>query len=349
MVFLNQFMIYLATFGFGFAVVNSMIGISYIRDLNELTLKEVKFHKLFGRIGMVIFYLLSVLCIIFATIPRLNPTRFSEIFQTTVFFHTLLGGLIAFILFTCKIIIARYYKETIYKYGKYLGPTLGFGGWALAYFTSTIDFYFFVSPIGGIPTPILIPNYWISLIISIFFGIILYLLTKYFKYRKYGNVGAKKSLHGVAMILHGISFGYEGSVGELVGTPVLYKYVFPKTYQFLERYAERIGLDMEELKKKNLNEAMEMVMKKFSEIGLAENLIIDWISDNEFTIESINCSTSVVRSYMKPDELQNSICPWAILAATIVNSLTGKDLEIGLSKFNKIGAKTKLKIVEKKN
>jgi hypothetical protein len=160
-------------------------------------------------------------------------------------------------------------------------------------------------------------------------------------------VRKKKSLHGVAMILHGISFGYEGSAKELVGAPVLYKYVFPKTYQFLERYAEKIGLNMEELKRKNLNEAMDMAMKKFAEIGMAEELVIDWISNNEFTIESINCSTAVVRSYMNPEELENSICPWAILAATIVNSLTGKDLEIGVSEFNKIGAKTKLRIVEK--
>jgi hypothetical protein len=100
LVVLNHFMMYLATFGFGFALANSLIGLSYIRDLNELTLKEIKTHKLFGRIGGGIFYILSILCIIFATIPRLNPVRFSEFFQITVFYHTFLGGLIAFILFT---------------------------------------------------------------------------------------------------------------------------------------------------------------------------------------------------------------------------------------------------------
>jgi len=53
---------------------------------------------------------------------------------------------------------------------------------------------------------------------------------------------------------------------------------------------------------------------------------------------------------MKPTELTNSICPWGILAATIVNALTGKNIEIEPSQFNEIGAKSKLKIVaEEKN
>ncbi len=90
-------------------------------------------------------------------------------------------------------------------------------------------------------------------------------------------------------------------------------------------------------------------MKKFSEINMAEKINIEWISDDKLTIKSVNCSTSVVRSYMEPNELTNSICPWAILAATIVNALTGKDIEINLSKFNKIGAKSKLRILEKKD
>ena len=89
-------------------------------------------------------------------------------------------------------------------------------------------------------------------------------------------------------------------------------------------------------------------MKKFAEIGMAEQIKIKWVSEEEFTVESINCSTAVVRSYMDEKELTNSICPWAILAATIANSITGDDLEISPSEFNQIGAKTKLKLVPKK-
>ncbi len=346
MIFLNHLMLYLSTIGFGFAIANFFIGLSYLKDLNELTLLEVKTHKLYGRTGGIIFYILTVLCIIFAVLPRLNEDKFDDFFIATIFWHTGLGGFIAFVLFSIKIYFAKFKKDTIYEYGKFIGP-IGFSGWTLAYFTSSIDFYFYVNPIGDLPTPLLIPNYIISLIISLFIGGLLFAIIKAIKFKKYGIVDKKSSLHGVAMILHGITFGYEGSAKELVGTPVLYKYVFPKTYQFLERYAEKIGLDLMELKKYNLNEAMEIAMQKFAEIGMAEEIKINWISESEFTIESINCSTAVVRSYMNNDELTNSICPWAILAASIVNSLTKRDLEIKPSEFNKIGAKSQLKILEK--
>ena len=347
MIFLNHFMMYLATIGFGLALANAFIGISHIKDLKELTLLEIKAHKRIGWLAAFMFYLLSGLCIYFAVIPRLNPNGLSDFLKPTIFWHTFLGGIIAFVLFTIKFIIARYKKELIYKYGKIIGP-IGFTGWALGYFTSNIDFYFYVNPIGGLPTPYLMPNYLVSIILSIFIGIILFTSVKAFKFRTYGKMEKRRDFHGVAMILHGITFGYEGSAKELVGTPVLYKYVFPKTYEFLERYAKHIGFDLEDLKKVNLNEAMEIAMKKFSEIGMAEKINIEWTSDNELTIESINCSTAIVRSYMEPNELTNSICPWAILAATIVNALTGKDIEIDPSEFNKLGAKSKLRIVEKK-
>lgn len=345
MIFLNHMMLYLSTIGFSFAFHNALLGFSRIKNLKEWSLIEIKAHKLCGRIAGIIFYILAALCIYFATIPRLNPDRIGELFDGTVMWHTFVGGVVAFILFTIKIYFARWKKDTIYSKGKIIGP-IGVAGWGLAYFTSNIDFYFFVNPTMGLPTPEIMPTFIVSIIYSLLLGTAMYAAVKVYNYKRFGLV-SKESLHGVAMILHGIAFGYEGSAKELVGAPVLYKYVFPKTYEFLNRYAERIGLDMEELQKHNLNEAMEIAMKKFAEIGMAEKLKINWVSENEFTIESVNCSTAVVRSYMKPEELSNSICPWGLLSATIIHKLTGKDIQLEPSEFNEIGAKTKLRIVDK--
>lgn len=50
---------------------------------------------------------------------------------------------------------------------------------------------------------------------------------------------------------------------------------------------------------------------------------------------------------MEPKELGNSICLWDILAATIAYTITGKEIEIGFREFNKIGAKSRLKILDK--
>lgn len=345
MLILTHSMLYFSTIGFGFACANEFIGISRIRNLKEMTLTEVKAHKLFGRTELVIFYILTALCIFIATLPKLNPIEYVQLLQLTVFVHLVFGGIIPFILVTIKAFFAIFMKNKIYKYGKFIGP-IGFFGWLLAYFTSTIDFYFFVNPIMGMPVPVLLPNFLISLIFALVLGGILFLIVQFRRSRREGTSFSRSSLHGVAMILHGISFGYEGSTRELVGTPILYKYVFPKTYQFLERFAEKIGLALDELENHNLNEAMEIAMKKFQEIGMAEKIKIKWISNDEFSIETINCSTAVVRSYMKPEELENAICPWAILSATIVNKLTGKNLEIEPTKFNEIGSLTNLKIVE---
>lgn len=347
MVFLNHLMLYLSTFGFAFAIHNAFIGLSSIKDLKMLTLIEVKAHKFVGHIGAGIFYILAAMCIYFSVLPRIYENEIEDFFYPTILWHTFVGGLIAFIMFSIKFSIARYKKDFIYKYGKIVGPVFGFGAYGLAYFTSNIDFFFWVNLEVGIPVPLLMPNYLISLILSILLGLILFTSVKAFKFKTYGKTESKNKLHGVAMILHGITFGYEGSAKDLVGTPVLYKYVFPKTYQFLERYAPQIGLDLNEMKKHNMNDAMEIAMKKFAEIGMAEKIKIEWISNNEFTIESINCSTAVVRSYMASSELVNSICPWAILAATIANAITGKDIEISPSEFNEIGAKSKLTLVEK--
>ncbi|MBN1215056.1 MAG: hypothetical protein JXA99_06375 [Candidatus Lokiarchaeota archaeon] len=349
MIFLNHLMMYLSTIGFGFALANALIGISHIKNLKELSISEIKAHKGFGRTGGLIFYLLSILCIYFAVIPKLNPSGLEDFIKPTIFWHTFIGGIVAFIFLTIKLSIAKFKKDLIYKYGKFIGP-LGFSGWFLAYFTSNIDFYFYVIPnISFMSNPYLMPNFFVSLIFSLFMGIVLFIVVKAIKYKEYGGKSKAQSLHGVAMILHGITFGYEGSAKDLIGTPVLYKYVFPKTYQFLERYAGQIGLDLEELKKHNLNDALEIAMNKFASIGMAEKLKIRWLSDNELTIESINCSTAVVRSYMNSDELIGSICPWAILSATIINTLIDKELEISPSEFNQIGALTKLKIIDKKN
>ena len=346
MIFIVHLMMYMSTIGFGMALANAFIGLSHFKSLKELTLVEIKAHKLNGRIAVSDFYILSIMCIIFGLMPLLTPERISEVFLPTVLFHEIGGGVIAFSLITIKFVIARYKKDFIYDHGRIIGP-IGLTGWTLAYFSSNIDFYLHVNPDMGLPNPLLMPNYLISILFSILIGLILFASIKAYNYKTYGGVKNQKNLHGVAMILHGITFGYEGSAKELIGTPVLYKYVFPKTYAFLVRYAESIGLNMEDLKKRNLNEAMHIAMDRFSEIGMAEKIKIDWHSDSEFTVESVNCSTSVVRSLMEPKELENSICPWGILAATIAYTITGKEIEIGYSEFNKIGAKSRLKILDK--
>ena len=341
-----QTMIIQTIVGYSFVLANLFIGLYNIKNLNEMKgdLTFVKAHKWFGRVEITMFYAIACQCM-FTFVMRVitNDPRLWAL--SMAWGHTWIGGFIATVIVTIKLIFARFKKDQIYKYGHILGP-IGVLGWSISHWTSIINFYYVVLPSWSLPFYFVPLSFIWASIIPFLIGIALFLAVL-MKRRESGG-DRRAYLHGVAMILHGISFGYEGSARELVGAPVLYKYVYPKTYAFLERFAENIGLDMKELKTLNLNDAMEKVMKKFSEIGMAEKIKLKWVSNNEVIVESVNCSTSVVRSFMKPEELENAICPWAIMSATIVNNLTGKELEISASEFNEIGAKTKLKILDKK-
>ncbi len=330
--------------GYCFVVANDCIGIYNIRDLNNMKgdLVFVRAHKIIGWVETTFFYVIAIQCVIMAF--QMWMPSYLDLTDTPAW-HVMIGGIAGGVLFTFKFIIARFFKDTIYKIGWLIGP-IGFIGWSLAHFTSLVNYYFHVVHLPGYTITPIIPQSFIFAVIlpipvgfAIFFGVL----------AKRGKIlgESKWSVHQIAFILHGITFGYEGAAKELLGTPALFKYVIPKSYKFLEKMMEDVlGFNLEELQKMNVNQALDVFMKKSAEIGMAEKIKIKWLSDKEFTVESINCSTAKVRSVMKPDELENAICPWAIMAAAIVNNSINKDLEIAASEFNEIGAITKLTIKE---
>ncbi len=341
-------LIFQTLIGYCFVVANESIGLYNIRDLNNMKgdLVFVRAHKLIGWIETTFFYAIAIQCMImvimFAMVPGFSDTYVNV--TTTTGWHFLIGGIGGSVLFTFKFIVAHFFKDTIYKYGWLIGP-IGFLGWSLAHFTSVINYYFLVLPSPGysITFPVIPQSFIFAVILPIPIGVAIFLgvLAK-----RGSNEGTNRwSVHQIAFILHGITFGYEGAAKDLLGTPALYKYVVPKTYGFLEKMMEDVlGFNLEELEKMSVNQSLDLFMKKSAEIGMAEKIKIKWHSDKEFSVESINCSTAKVRSVMKPEELENAICPWAIMAAAIVNKSIDKDLEIAASEFNEIGAVTKLTI-----
>ena len=88
MLILVQTMLYLTIFGYGLSVANILIGISRIKNLKEMNLTEIKGHKLYGRIEILLFYILAGLCIYFAVLPKIFPTLDSGFFSIpTIFWH----------------------------------------------------------------------------------------------------------------------------------------------------------------------------------------------------------------------------------------------------------------------
>jgi hypothetical protein len=344
----TELMILQTLIGYCFVLANEFIGIYNIRDLNLMKgdFVLVRYHKRFGWIEISIFYILFGQCMygLYTHIITSDPLLF---IPSGVWAHTWIGGFIATILVTFKFLVARFKKDKIYIFGKYIGP-VGFFGWSLSHWTSLYNFYFVILPYWnsiGIEV-IIVPISFIWAAIIPFIGATgLFLLVLY----KRGSSIKEKTrfaFNQIAFLLHGVTFGYEKSAKELLGTPTLFKYVIPRTYEFIERMMTMSGLNMKKLEKLSLPDALKEFMSMAEKVGMAEKVIIKWESEKAFTIESINCSTAQVRSVMTKEELTNTVCPWAIFAASVVNKITGKELRMEPSEFNEIGAITKLTLLD---
>ncbi len=342
-----ELMILQAIVGYSFATANAFIGLYNIRDLNLMkgNFTVVRAHKRFGWTEIFLFYAITVQCIYMFSlhIVAKDPNLYQP---SGIWTHAWIGGFISVLLVSTKFFFARWKKDEIYNYGWILGP-IGYTGWTISFFTFLYNFYFVVNANGTFPF-LFMPRtaLWTGIIpfiiASALFLAVLYKMGS----RKQGSK-LRFETNQIAFVLHGITFGYEKFAKELIGMPALYRYVIPRTYEFIERMMTMSGFSIKELERMSLADAMDKFMKMASEIGMAEKIKIKWESEKSFTVESVNCSTARVRSVMNAEELENAICPWAIFAASIANKITGKELEFSPSEFNEIGAKTKLTILEK--
>jgi len=341
-----ELMILQTLIGYCFVIANLLIGMYNIKDLGAMKgdLTFVKYHKWYGRIEVLIFYIITGQCVymLFAHVAAGDPNLYTP---SGVWAHVWWGGLLAVMLVSFKVFVAIWKKDEIYKYGMIIGP-IGFTGWSIAHWTSLYNFYFVVNADGAFPFHVIPPNFLWAAITPFLVGIILFLLVL-LKRKETVKSKGRFGMNQIAFVLHGITFGYEKSARELLGTPALFKYVVPQTYEFIKKMMTMSGFDMKKLESMNLSDAMNSFSKMASDIGMAEKIKIKWESEDTFSIESINCSTSAVRSVMDADELSNAICPWALFAAAIANKLTGKELQIHPSDFNEIGSSTKLTIMDK--
>ena len=337
-----ELMVLQTIIGYCFVLANVFIGLYNIRDLNLMKgdFTIVKYHKRYGWVEISIFYALTIQCLYMVYLHAI-----ASAWSPGVLTHSWIGGFVGFLIVSTKFMIARFKKDAIYKYGQYLGP-IGFIGWSLAHWTNLLNFYFGVLPGWTSRNVIFIPATFLwAAIIPFIGGAVLFLIVLV----KRGSMIKEKTrfaFNQLAFVLHGITFGYEKSAKELLGTPALFKYVVPRTYEFIDRMMTMSGFDMNQFENLSLPDAMKEFMKMAEKIGMAEKIKVDWESDKSFTIESVNCSTAQVRSVMTKEELTNAICPWAIIIASIANRITGKELKMEPSEFNEIGAKTKLTLID---
>ncbi|HMF33700.1 MAG TPA: hypothetical protein VKK79_19910, partial [Candidatus Lokiarchaeia archaeon] len=227
----TETMVLEAIIGYCFVIANVSIGLYNIRDLNNMKgdITFVRAHKAIGRTETVFFYALMAQCLLM--IALMIPGGFLDddlySLEEPIGIHAMFAMIVAFVLFTFKFVVARYKKDTIYKYGQYIGP-IGFAGWSIAFWTALYDYYYYYA-VEFVPPqyPFTFPNMLLAGIfpfpigIAIFLGVLV---------RRGGTRKEKPfSVHQVAFILHGITFGYESAARELLGTPALLRYVVPRT------------------------------------------------------------------------------------------------------------------------
>ncbi|MHA2269242.1 MAG: hypothetical protein ACXAB8_15700 [Promethearchaeota archaeon] len=246
-----ELMILQTLIGYCFALANEFIGLYNIRDLNLMKgdFTIVKYHKRYGWIELSIFYALTIQCVYMFYLHVVM-----EIWSPGVLAHSWIGGFVAFIIVSTKFVIARFKKDEIYKYGQYLGP-VGFIGWSLAHWTSLYNFYYAVLPSWTSITITFIPATFLwAAIIPFIGGAVLFLVVLV----KRGSTMKEKrrfAFNQLAFVLHGITFGYEKSAKELLGTPALFKYVVPRTYEFIDKMMTMSGFDMNQFEKLSLPDA----------------------------------------------------------------------------------------------
>ena len=116
-----ELMILQTIIGYCFALANTFIVLYNIRDLNRMKgdFEIVRFHKRFGWIEISIFYALFIQCMYMLYAHVVAKDAFLLI-PSGIWAHTWIGGLIASIMITFKLIIARFKKDNIYLYGQYI-------------------------------------------------------------------------------------------------------------------------------------------------------------------------------------------------------------------------------------
>ena len=102
-----ELMILQTLIGYSFVIANALIGLKNIKDLNNMKgdMIIIKFHRWFGRIEGSLFYALFIQCIymLFAHMIVNDPNLYRP---SSVWAHAWIGGFVASVLVTLKILIA---------------------------------------------------------------------------------------------------------------------------------------------------------------------------------------------------------------------------------------------------
>lgn len=153
------------------------------------------------------------------------------------------------------------------------------------------------------------------------------------------TISEYRGYNSAALMIHLALFAYQRSYGEMVGTAsdAILRFAIPSLSEMISLAGlPDIG------KEKSLEDNMNIYLSMVKEIGYVVDARFSQKSDNEFVFEMNQCHFA-----FKGHRIFNEgrlICPFAILAATVLFVKTGSSISLEPTKFYETGSITKISL-----
>lgn len=154
---------------------------------------------------------------------------------------------------------------------------------------------------------------------------------------------AHKDCNSTALLIHTVLFAYEKSHGRMTGSGS--KAVLQLAVEFMPLLLKE--LKFPELNRdKSIEENISSYIAMVRETGYIRDAALNRSGENCYTFESKNCRFAPTGHKIFTG---GHICPFAILAASVLYLKTGESISMNESEFTQTGSRTVINVHKKAN
>ncbi|MFA5364807.1 MAG: hypothetical protein WC325_06465 [Candidatus Bathyarchaeia archaeon] len=144
----------------------------------------------------------------------------------------------------------------------------------------------------------------------------------------------KNNTMDIRLFFHTILFAYQKKMKQILGTGESV-FIHP-ILNTINLVSEKEGLKL--IDGKNLDEVFTNFSKRLNETGMVDNAEFERIDDEKYILYIDGCVFAEhSHTLLEP---KDAACPYALLAMSIFQSVTGKKVKIAETTFNDTGGKT---------
>ncbi len=155
------------------------------------------------------------------------------------------------------------------------------------------------------------------------------------------NKGDTRDCNSAALLIHSVLFAYQKSHGRMVGSGS--RAVLQLAMEFLPLLLKEFKFP--ELNRgKSVEDNISSYITMVRETGYFEDAVLSQSGENGYTFESKNCKFASTGHKIFTS---GHICPFAILAASVLYLKTGENISMSESEFTKTGSRTVINVHKK--